>query len=189
MGEQLSSTEKKLLLEIAREALEIGVQGGLLEPLNLNELPIFLQEEGATFVTLTLGGTLRGCIGALEATVPLAEDVQHHAIAAALNDYRFQPVGPDEVEEITIEISYLTSPTPLVYEDPSELVIKLRPGVDGVVIRDGMRRATFLPQVWDKIPETEIFLNMLCQKMGSKPELWKQKRIEVFTYQVEKFSE
>ena len=189
MDEQLSSTEKKQLLEIAREALEIGVQGGLLEPIDLNELPIILQEEGGTFVTLTFGGNLRGCIGALEATRPLAEDVQQHAIAAALNDYRFPPVSPDELEGITIEISYLTSQTPLLFEDPSDLVNQLRPGVDGVVIRDGMRRATFLPQVWDKIPETETFLNMLCQKMGSKPELWKQKRIEVFTYQVEKFSE
>jgi len=189
MCEQLSSTEKELLLKIAREALEIGVIGGLLEPINLNKLPIGLQGEGVTFVTLTSCGNLRGCIGALEATRPLAVDVQHHAVAAALNDYRFSPVSQDELGEIIIEISYLTSPTPLIYDDPSDLVNKLRPGVDGVVIRDGKRRATFLPQVWDKIPETETFLNMLCQKMGSKPELWKQNRIEVFTYQVEKFSE
>jgi len=189
MGEQLSSKEKKLLLKIAREALEIGVQGGGVEPLNLNNLPITLQEQGVTFVTLTYGGNLRGCIGALEATRPLAEDVQQHVIAAALSDYRFAPVTPDELEDITIEISYLTSPSPLKYEDPQDLVGQLRPGMDGVVIRDGTRRATFLPQVWNKIPEIETFLSMLCQKMGSTPELWKQKRIEVFTYQVEKFSE
>ena len=189
MGEHLSSKEQNLLLKISREALEIGVQGGRLEPINLKKLPNILQEEGVTFVTLTSGGGLRGCIGALEATRPLAEDVQHHTIAAALNDYRFSPVKPDEIAEIRIEISYLTTPTSLSYEDPGDLVDKLRPGVDGVVIRDGMRRATFLPQVWEKIPDIETFLNMLCQKMGSKPELWKQKRIKVSTYQVEKFSE
>jgi AmmeMemoRadiSam system protein A len=189
MAEQLSSVDKKLLIKIAREALEIGVHGGLVEPINLNSLPINLQNQGVTFVTLTYGGKLRGCIGALEATRPLAEDVQQHTIAAALSDYRFPPVNQDELEGITIEISFLTPPMPLTYEDPQDLIDQLRPAVDGVVIRDGMRRATFLPQVWEKIPDVVTFLNMLCHKMGSEPELWKRKKLEVFTYQVEKFSE
>jgi AmmeMemoRadiSam system protein A len=189
MEEQLTPTEKSLLLTIAREALENGVRGELLESLDQAKLPDKLLEEGVSFVTLTKGGYLRGCIGALEATRPLAEDVQKHAVAAALNDYRFPPVHSEELDEITIEISYLTPPMPLKYEDPSDLLDRLRPGIDGVVIRDGMRRATFLPQVWEKIPEPEAFMNMLCQKMGSHPDLWGRKKIEVLTYQVEKFSE
>lgn len=189
MEGHLTSTEKSILLNIAREALENSVRGEALETINLDELPDKLREKGASFVTLTIEGYLRGCIGGLEATCSLAEDVQQHAIAAAFNDYRFPPVRSDELDDITIEISYLTPPLPLIYKDPSDLLDRLRPGVDGVVIRDGMRRATFLPQVWEKIPEPEAFLNMLCQKMGTSPDLWQKKIVEVLTYQVEKFSE
>lgn len=189
MAEQLSSSDKKLLLILAREALEIGVQGGHLQPLLLDELPEKLREEGVTFVTLTIEGYLRGCIGALEPIQPLAEDVRQHAIGAALNDYRFLPVRSGELKDLTIEISYLTPLEPLEYKNPDDLVKHIRPSVDGVVIRDGINRATFLPQVWEKIPEPESFLGMLCQKMGASPDLWQRKKLEVLTYQVEKFSE
>ncbi len=102
---------------------------------------------------LTVGGAFRGCVGALEAYQPLAEDVCEHAVAAALEDYRFPPVLPQEVGRIEIEISRLTSPIPLEYEKPEDLPELLHPGVDGVVLREGLRRATFLPQVWEKLPE------------------------------------
>lgn len=189
MEEHLTSTEKKILLKIAREALENSVRGEAPGIINRDELPDKLCEKGASFVTLTIGGCLRGCIGGLEATCSLAEDVQQHAIAAAFNDYRFPPVRLEELDDMTIEISYLTPPLPLIYKDPSDLLNRLRPGVDGVVIRDGIRRATFLPQVWEKIPEPRAFLDMLCQKMGMPSDLWQKKRLEVLTYQVEKFSE
>ena len=189
MDEQLTLSEKRLLLTLAREALESGVQGNAIKELDLEELPDRLEQKGVSFVTLTIDGRLRGCIGALEATRSLAEDVQQHSIAAALNDYRFPPVQVEELKNITIEISYLTPPVSLDYEDPKDLLNHLKPGIDGVVLKDGVRRATFLPQVWEKIPDPNTFLDMLCQKMGVPPDYWQKKKLEVLTYQVEKFSE
>jgi AmmeMemoRadiSam system protein A len=148
-----------------------------------------MREEGASFVTLTYKGYLRGCVGALEPYQSLAEDVREHAIAAAFQDYRFPPVTVAEVEDISIEISYLTRPKILNYSDPVDLLEFLRPNIDGVVIRDGMRRATFLPQVWEKIPNPEEFLEQLCMKMGSSPDLWRRKKLDILTYQVEEFHE
>jgi AmmeMemoRadiSam system protein A len=189
MDAPLDEEERRLLLRIARQALEACVSGQPLPPLDWENLPARLKEPGATFVTLTREGQLRGCIGALEAHLPLAEDVREHARAAALEDYRFPQVEPEELPTITIEISRLTPPQPLDYQSPEELIAKLRPGTDGVVLRDGFRRATFLPQVWEKIPDPELFLAHLCQKMGASSTAWRQKKLEVFTYQVEEFHE
>jgi AmmeMemoRadiSam system protein A len=160
-----------------------------LPPLNLEDYPPKLREPGATFVTLTTGGRLRGCIGALEPYQPLIADVREHAIAAALQDYRFPPVQPEELGSIEIEVSRLTRPQPLPYDGPADLIAKLRPGVDGVILQDGFRRATFLPQVWEKIPAPEQFLSELCLKMGAPADLWRRKPLEVSTYQVEEFHE
>ncbi len=128
-------------------------------------------------------------IKALEPYQPLAEDVREHAAAAALEDYRFPPVQPDEIDKLKIEISRLTVPSPLPYETPDDLLDKIRPGVDGVVIRDGFNRATFLPQVWEQLPTKEAFLSHLCRKMGAPDDLWKTKKLNVLTYQVEEFHE
>ncbi|GAB4457097.1 MAG: hypothetical protein Kow0070_08500 [Anaerolineales bacterium] len=189
MTEKLTAEEQKTLLRLAREAMEHAVRGETLPPLDLSSLPPALREAGASFVTLTIGGQLRGCIGALEAYQPLAEDVREHAIAAALQDPRFPPVREDELSRIQVEVSRLTRPLPLDYKDASDLLSKLRPGVDGVVLRDGFRRATFLPQVWEKIPDPAEFLDNLCYKMGASPDLWRRKRLDVLTYQVEEFHE
>lgn len=189
MTESLTAEERAQLLRFAREALESGVRGKPLEPLDLKELPTSLLEPGATFVTLTKHGELRGCVGALEAYQSLAEDVREHAMAAALQDYRFPPVGADEVSELKIEISRLTPPKPLEYANTEDLVDRLRPGVDGVILRDGVRRATFLPQVWERILDPVEFLNLLCQKMGVEANLWRYKRLDVYTYMVEEFHE
>ncbi len=185
----LSFDEKATLLIIARQALVAAVSGKNLPPIDLSELPVILKEPGSSFVTLTVHGELRGCIGSLEPTIPLLEDVREHAVAAALEDYRFPPVQPVELPEIHIEISYLTVPIPLPYEAPVDLPRHLRPGIDGVVLRDGFRRATFLPQVWEKLPDPEEFLSHLCLKMGVSPSLWRQKKLLVETYQVEEFHE
>jgi AmmeMemoRadiSam system protein A len=187
--QQLSLEERLILLKLARQAIEEAVCGRGLSPLNLEGLPESLRQPGACFVTLTKHGELRGCIGALEPYQPLAEDVREHAAAAALQDYRFLPVSPDEVPELEIEISRLTPAHLLEYECPEDLLAKLRPGVDGVILRDGARRATFLPQVWEKIPKTDLFLSLLCQKMGSSPQLWVYKKLQVLTYEVELFQE
>ena len=159
--EPLNDQERKTLLTLARQALELGVFGKELPPLNLKSLSSRLQRPGASFVTLTIDDNLRGCVGALEATQPLAEDVRLHAVAAALQDYRFPPVIPEEIPLIKIEVSCLTPLQKLEYTSPEDLISRLQPGVDGVVLTDGIRRATFLPQVWKKVPEAVIFLNLL----------------------------
>jgi AmmeMemoRadiSam system protein A len=187
--EQLNNEEQDFLLRIARQALEEGVRHDRLAPLDPNTVPPRLKEQGASFVTLTVGGNLRGCIGALEPYQPLVEDVREHAVAAALQDYRFPPVQPDELDGIRIELSRLTVPQPLEYTTPEDLLAKLNPYLDGVVLRDGPQRATFLPQVWEKIPDPADFLDNLCYKMGARPELWRMKHLEVLIYHVEEFQE
>ncbi|MEW5940661.1 MAG: AmmeMemoRadiSam system protein A [Chloroflexota bacterium] len=189
MPDQLTTEEKQTLLRLARQALELGVRGEKLPPLDWSLFSKRLHEDGASFVTLTVNGDLRGCIGALDAYQPLAEDVREHAIAAALNDYRFPPVQSAEVGRIRIEVSRLTAPVPLDYSSPEDLLAKLRPHVDGVVLRDGARRATFLPQVWEKLPDPADFLDNLCYKMGAAANLWRRKHLEVLIYQVEEFEE
>jgi AmmeMemoRadiSam system protein A len=157
--------------------------------LNLEKLTPALRTEGASFVTLTIGGQLRGCIGALEPYQPLAEDVREHTVGAALEDPRFPPVSREEVDRIEIEISRLTLPKALEYTHAEDLVTRLRPHLDGVILRDGFRRATFLPQVWEKIPDKAEFLDNLCYKMGEPPDTWRRKHLDVQTYEVEEFRE
>jgi AmmeMemoRadiSam system protein A len=189
MQDRLTDEEKKTLLQLARSSLEIGVRGQPLPRIPASELSARLKEPGASFATLTINGELRGCIGALEPYQSLAHDVQEHALAAALEDPRFPPVRPEELNQIQVEISRLTLPEMIEYTDASDLLSQLRPEIDGVILRDGMRRATFLPQVWEKIPDKETFLDNLCMKMGAAPDTWRKKHLEVLTYQVEEFHE
>lgn len=189
MSEELTAEEKQTLLQLAREALESAVRGKRFPAPDQTKLTPLLRAEGAAFVTLTVHGQLRGCIGALQPYQALAEDVCEHAAAAALQDYRFPPVKPDELSHIRIEVSHLTLPQPLAYTDANDLLTKLRPGIDGVILRDGSRRATFLPQVWEQLPDKAEFLSHLCAKMGAASNLWRQKHLEVQIYQVEEFHE
>ena len=189
MKEKLTLEEQQTLLRMARETMEYAVRGKSLPPFNPSKLSPALREKGASFVTLTIYGQLRGCIGALEAYQPLADDVREHAVAAALEDPRFPPVSEDELSRIQIEVSRLTRPVRLEYTDANDLISKLKPHVDGVILRDGFRRATFLPQVWEKIPDPSKFLDNLCYKMGASDNLWKKKHLDVLVYQVEEFHE
>jgi AmmeMemoRadiSam system protein A len=189
MTQELNEVEQKILLIIAREALEKSTQAEALPEIILVNLPPTLQANGASFVTLTKNDNLRGCIGTLEAYQPLALDVQEHAVAAALQDPRFPKVSPEEVDQINIEISVLTPKTALQYDAPEELSQKIRPNIDGVVLQDGFRKATFLPQVWDQLNDPEAFLSHLCAKMGASPNFWRKKVLQVFTYQVQEFQE
>jgi AmmeMemoRadiSam system protein A len=189
MSNPLTSDERQTLLRLAREALEVSVRGKKLPPLDQSSLTSTLREEGASFVTLTMHGALRGCIGALEAYQPLAEDVREHAVAAALQDPRFPPVAESELSGIKIEVSRLTAPHPLEYSSSEDLLVKLRPHIDGVILKDGHRRATFLPQVWEKLPDPAEFLNNLCSKMGARQNLWRDTKLPVDVYQVEEFYE
>ena len=191
MTDQLTDAEKQTLLRLAREAMERGVRGQTLRvpPVDKASLTPHLLEQGASFVTLTINGDLRGCIGALEAYQPLVDDVREHAIAAGLEDPRFRPVDESELDRINIEVSRLTAPCPLEYSTSEDLLAKLRPHVDGVILKGDFRRATFLPQVWEKIPDPEEFLDHLCTKMGARPNLWRNTKLKVEVYQVEEFHE
>jgi AmmeMemoRadiSam system protein A len=188
-ADRLNIEERFHLLRIAREAIEGAVNKKELSKLELSTLPLHLQEQGASFVTLTKNGILRGCIGTLQASQPLALDVQEHAIAAATEDYRFQPVLSQEISSLMIEISCLSPTEVLEYTSPADLLSRLRPGVDGVVLRRGFQRATFLPQVWDKISDPADFLTQLCYKMGVSEDIWKKEHLQVQIYQVEEFKE
>ena len=191
MSEPLTLAEREYLLKLARTSIEQAVRGELLSPLVSSEWTETLREPGVAFVTLTLtrSGALRGCVGALEAYQPLAEDVREHAIAAAQKDYRFPPVNKSELGAIQVEISRLTKPEHLEYSSPEDLLEKLEPGRDGVILRDDWKRATFLPQVWEKVNSKEEFLAQLCRKMGVVGDHWRRKHLEVLTYQVEEFHE
>lgn len=189
MQEKLTIAEQKTLLHLAREAMERGVKGEDLPPLDDALLTPSLREEGSSFITLTERGQLRGCIGSLEPYQSLAADVREHAVAAALQDPRFPPVSKQELSGIKIEVSRLTRPIPLEYKDADDLLSKLHPHVDGVILRDGFHRATFLPQVWEKISDPADFLGNLCYKMGTNSDLWRRKHLDVLTYKVEEFHE
>ncbi len=188
-GAKISADDQRLLLEIARQALLAVAHGHEAPKVDLSRAPESLRAPGASFVTLTRSGALRGCIGALQAAMPLALDVQEHALAAATEDYRFMPVQPEEVDEIEIEVSVLSDPSPLEYSSGQELLTRLRPGIDGVILSSGLRRATFLPQVWDKVTDPAMFLSMLCEKAGLPSDEWQSGRLQVSTYQVESFHE
>ncbi len=187
--DRLTFQERITLLKIARQALECSVRAQALPSINYDKLSPLLCAPGASFVTLTIFGRLRGCIGTLEPFRPLAHDVQDRTVSAAFNDYRFSNVNSDELNDIQIEISRLTQPQPLFYSNPEELCSRLRPGIDGVVLHDGSRRATFLPQVWSSLPLPEDFLRALCQKMGAHDDLWRCKVLDIEIYQVEEFHE
>lgn len=185
----LTPAERQTLLCLARQAVQAAASGTALPEPDPVEFSPRLAAPGVVFVTLTRQGELRGCVGALEAYQPLVLDVCEHAAAAARRDFRFFPVLPEELPEIQIEISRLTAPQPLEYSQPQDLPDRLRPGVDGVVLVYQGRRATFLPQVWEKLPDPEEFLSHLCMKMGAAAELWRQTHLEVRIYQVEEFHE
>lgn len=147
-----------------------------------------LAERGACFVTLTQHGELRGCIGSLQAQRPLADDVVENAVAAALRDARFPPLSASELPRTAIEVSLLSRPEFVEFRDEQDLLAKLEPGRDGVIFFDGCRRATFLPQVWDQLPDRRSFLGRLKQKAGLPADHWGP-GVMIATYQVEKFTE
>jgi uncharacterized protein len=185
---QFTDKDKKMLLTVARDCI-LSEFDRSKNRVSFDEIPAHLRLFGATFVTLTKHGQLRGCIGTLSAYQPLVQDVCEHAKAAAFHDYRFPPVRANEMAEIVVEVSYLTDPLPLAYSDAEDLVQKLRPGVDGVILSEGHHRATFLPQVWEQLPHVEDFLTHLCHKMNVDGNRWKAGTLTVETYQAVHFSE
>lgn len=159
----LSNDERTYLLQVARCAIarQLGLDQAALGP-----APDSLQQTAACFVTLTQGGELRGCIGTLEANLPLVEAVAHYAQAAAANDPRFPPLNGNEFSRTRIEVSVLSKPVPLNADSDRVLLAQLQPGVHGLTIERGRHRATFLPQVWEQLPTPEAFLSHLKRKAG-----------------------
>jgi hypothetical protein len=187
--ENLSAAERKFLLDLARKTLASVTAGGGMPEVAEKDVPPKLAEKKACFVTLTEDGVLRGCIGHLTAMEPLHVAVAENARNAALRDPRFLPVKPDEVDKLKIEISVLTEPLPLPFSSPEDLLSKLHPNEDGVLLHIGPRTATFLPQVWAQIPDKVKFLEHLSEKAGCEPSAWRGKDVSVSIYHVECFEE
>ncbi|MCS7179144.1 MAG: AmmeMemoRadiSam system protein A [Anaerolineae bacterium] len=185
----LSSEDRRYLLTLARQTIARTLEGQEPPKVDLDAVSEVLRRPGASFVTLTQQGELRGCIGSIEPRRPLVLDVQENAVAAAFHDPRFPPLAHWELERTHIEISVLTPPQPLEYEGPTDLLTRLRPGVDGVIIERGWHRATFLPQVWEKLPDPREFLAHLCLKAGLPPDDYRRPGLRVYTYQVDSFEE
>ncbi len=185
----LTASEKVFLLELARWSLQISASGqGLPEPGPAN-VPPKLAEHRACFVTLTCAGKLRGCIGQLSAKEPLYHAVIHNTRNAATRDPRFPPVESREVDSCRIEISVLTDPQPLHFTSPEDLLTKLHPGEDGVILRIGGCLATFLPQVWAHVPGKMEFLDLLARKAGCDSNAWRGPDVSISIYHVESFGE
>jgi len=147
-----------------------------------------LQEPGATFVTLSKVGQLRGCIGSLEAHRSLDRDVRANAIAAAFDDPRFAPVQAAEWPQLDVEVSLLSAATPIAFHDEADALRQLRPGIDGVIFECNGRRSTFLPQVWESLPEPSEFLSQLKRKAGLPGDFWAQ-GVKLYRYEVRKWKE
>ena len=178
------SAWQRELLAVARRSIEVGLQTG--EPLRVDaaDQPAELGRPCASFVTLRRSGALRGCLGSLTASRPLISDVAHNAFGAAFRDTRFPPLEPEELVDLDIHISVLSPPEPLPVSSESELIDALRPGVDGLVLRDGARQGTFLPSVWESVPEPAEFLRELKQKTGLPVNAWSSSW-QVFRYTTE----
>ena len=147
-----------------------------------------LHAKGATFVTLTQRGQLRGCIGSLEAWRPLREDVQQNALAAAFRDPRFDPLGAEELPLTRVEVSLLTPAAPLSFTSEADALAQLRPNIDGVIFSAGRHRSTFLPQVWEQLPDPAVFMAHLKQKAGLPATYWGAD-VRLERYQVQKWKE
>lgn len=175
----------RLLLRIARESLAVALhlgKAGLYEEEWLREL-------GATFVTLTREGKLRGCVGTLQACRSLYDDIWANARAAAFRDTRFQPLVREEYPEISVEVSLLSVPEPLPpYGSEEEALRSLRPGIDGLILEAGYHRSTFLPQVWEQLPDPREFLGQLKKKAGLHYGFWSPE-VRLHRYTVMKWAE
>jgi len=176
------------LLRLARSSIEYGFAHREPLPVRCDDLPDELAVPRATFTTLHLAGQLRGCCGTLEATRPLAADVAYSAFQAAFRDARFQPLGQHEFQGVDLEVSVLSPMEPMIVADEAELLRQLVPGTDGLVIVEGWRRATFLPKVWEQLPEPRQFLAQLRLKGGFPANYWSQ-RLEFLRYRTTTFRE
>lgn len=184
---RLSDSERQALLRLARTSITAA-----LVPETVVEDPgpsSTIDKRQGCFVTLHRRGELRGCIGTLEATGPLRKAVAENARNAAFDDPRFSPLQQQELAEVDIEISVLSPPVRVTFSDGEDLKRQLKPGIHGVIVSRGHRRSTFLPQVWEQLPDPEEFLAHLCRKGGMDSQCWQSTATRVDVYEVEYFSE
>ncbi len=186
---QFTEADRRYLLDLARRTLREAAASGNVPEVQATSLASKFTEAKGCFVTLTERGELRGCIGYIFPNGPLYRAVIENARNAALRDPRFSPVTLREVDRIEIEVSVLTEPQPLAFSSPEDLLKKLQPHVDGVVLQIGSRGATYLPQVWDQIPDQVEFLNNLAEKAGCESNAWRGPDTKVLIYHVEAFKE
>ncbi len=185
---ELSDDDQQKLLSLARESIQVRLLFD--RDLHIDETTFSpaLQQLAACFVTLRKKGTLRGCVGTLEASRPLVTNVVHHAAASAFEDPRFPAVNRDEEAELQIEISVLTEPTPMSFNSETELIEQLVPERDGLIIEKGSHRATFLPTVWSAIPDKASFLKQLKRKAGLADDFWSD-NLKAWRYDTTSFEE
>lgn len=186
---EISQKDREFLLDLARKTIVSYLKEGKRLTLDEKGLSEILLQKRGCFVTLKKFGNLRGCIGDIFPTRSLYKSVIDNAINAAVNDYRFPRVKEEELKDIKIEISVLTVPKELKFSSPQDLLDKLRPLADGVVLTYENHRATFLPQVWEDLKDKEEFLSHLCSKAGVSPDCWKKPGLEISIYQAEVFGE
>ncbi|MDH5299664.1 MAG: AmmeMemoRadiSam system protein A [Desulfobulbaceae bacterium] len=198
VSSEFSLTERqgRALVMLARHAIaeQLGVVAKAVDDATGEQVAATLvdpdlQQQGATFVTLTVHGRLRGCIGSLRAVESVVASVRNNAVNAAFGDPRFPPLAADELATVDVEVSILSDPQPLAYTGGDDLAAKLRPHVDGVIISRGSACATFLPQVWEQLPHPHDFLNHLCLKAMLPMDAWRSGTLEVQTYTVQHFRE
>jgi AmmeMemoRadiSam system protein A len=193
MEEKTMLTEKqgRVLVQLVRQSIAEHLHLPVDNPVEAEELTDpDLQVNRGVFVTLNKRGALRGCIGSLVGAESIVDGVRRHAINAAFYDSRFSPVKVDEVADLEIDVSVLTEPEPLAYDDGDDLLARLRPNIDGVILKaPGGAGATFLPQVWEQLPDPQLFLGHLCRKAGRPDLAWKAGRLGIDTYQVQHFEE
>lgn len=191
MAERILLTEEegKMLLDVARKTIQAALFAEKGAEAEDTALPPIFHEPRGTFVTLTIDGNLRGCIGHIQPQEPLIDGIRANAMNAAFRDPRFRPLTEEEWPKVAIEISILTEPQSLPYSNEADLLQRLRPGVDGVILKKGYQQSTFLPQVWEQLPNPSEFLAHLCLKAGLPADAWKQGDLDVSTYQVQAFEE
>lgn len=184
----LPGSERALLIGIARQSIEHGLEHGRPLAVSPTDYPPVIAATRASFVTLQRHRRLRGCIGHLEALQPLVVDVAQNAFAAAFRDPRFRPLERAEWPEVEIHLSLLSTPEALRFGSEAELIRQIRPGVDGLILQDGARRGTFLPSVWENLPDPVEFVIQLKHKAGFAATYWSDS-IEVWRYRTESFAE
>ncbi|MDD5276191.1 MAG: AmmeMemoRadiSam system protein A [Methylovulum sp.] len=177
----LNKEHQQRLLTLAKSSITHGLQTGKPLTIDLADFPDELTALRATFVTLEKHHQLRGCIGMLEAVRPLAEDIAKNAYSAAFQDPRFPPLQADELDGLDIHLSILTPAEPVTFSSEQDLLTQLQPGVDGLILEEGQQHGTFLPSVWEALPEPEQFLRHLKQKAGLPADYWSD-TLKVYRY-------